>query len=66
MTRRNEFLKQLRDTGLAEGKDGSGRPRTCVSMRTLTFSTSLSCWVHKKCSGIKGPLKVDPGSKMCG
>jgi len=41
----------------------------CAVCLTGTGSNSIycgicSCWVHKKCSGIKGPLKVDPGY-MC-
>ena len=41
------------------GKDPCGVCQTGVG-RNVIFYGSYKRWVHKKCSGIKGPLRPDP------
>ena len=41
------------------GKDPCGVCQTGVGSNSI-FCGGCLCWIHKKCSGIKGPLRPDP------
>ena len=42
------------------GKYPCGVCQSGVGSSNAIFCGSCKCWVHKKCSGIKGPLRPDP------
>ena len=41
------------------GKDPCGVCQTGVGSNSI-FCGGCLCWIHKKCSGLKGPLRPDP------
>ena len=41
------------------GKDPSGVCQEGVGSNAI-FCGGCTCWIHKKCSGFKGPLRPDP------